>query len=169
MPKVANVFDVLTWYCSFTSTSFSFLRLNLSVSSFCAVHFLIDSLCLIFQPPDTGQYQSAPLKDQYDCVFSSQKKSTCIYEYLDMETLYSWQLDFWMLEVCYSNSIVINNLMSTLIPEISLHHGILHCPSQELLRQVETMEKINTIFITERYPVTNETSSTSRNSLNQSK
>ena len=37
--KAANLFGILMWYCFLTSSSLSFLRLNLSTSHFCAAFF----------------------------------------------------------------------------------------------------------------------------------
>jgi len=54
--KTTNMSE--TWYCSLTSSSFSFLRLNLSTSNFRAATLLTASLSLILQPPDSDQHNS---------------------------------------------------------------------------------------------------------------
>ena len=46
--KVANLFEISVWYCSLTSSSFSFLRLNLSPSNFWAACLLPASLSLTY-------------------------------------------------------------------------------------------------------------------------
>jgi hypothetical protein len=78
LSKVANLLEILTWYCSSTSTSFSFLRLNLSLSVFCATRFLTDSLSVTFAT--TRQWSvshSAPQKGRtsitYECRLLSVK------------------------------------------------------------------------------------------------
>jgi len=38
--KSANILEILTWYCSLIDTSFSLLRLNISISYFCTAHLL---------------------------------------------------------------------------------------------------------------------------------
>jgi hypothetical protein len=45
--RVANLFEILIWCCFLTSSSFSFLRLNLSTSNFCAAYLLTASLSQI--------------------------------------------------------------------------------------------------------------------------
>jgi len=42
--KVANLLEILTWYCSLTSKSFSFFRLSLSPSNFYSSHLFTESL-----------------------------------------------------------------------------------------------------------------------------
>ena len=48
--KAANLFEISIWYCFLTSSSFSFLRLNLSPSKFRVAFLFISNLSLIFQP-----------------------------------------------------------------------------------------------------------------------
>jgi hypothetical protein len=56
----ANLFVIVTWYCSLLLHSFNFLRLILHIH-FCAAHFLITSLSLIFATINSGQYHKQPL------------------------------------------------------------------------------------------------------------
>ena len=62
--KAANLLVISIWYCFLTSSSFSFLILNLSPSDFCVAHWLTTNLSLTYA---TTRYwsisQSAPLKD----------------------------------------------------------------------------------------------------------
>jgi len=51
--RAANLFDILLILLDFHIISF--LRLNLSISSFCAAHLLTNSQSVTFQPPDNGQ------------------------------------------------------------------------------------------------------------------
>ena len=60
----ANLVQLSIWYCFLYFISFSFLRLNLSTSNFCAIFLLTASLSITFTP--VRQWivsQSAPLKD----------------------------------------------------------------------------------------------------------
>jgi hypothetical protein len=50
------------------------------------------------------------------CV-SSHQKFKCIYECCNVEIMYSWGLDFLMWQSYYSNPIIINNFMETLITD----------------------------------------------------
>jgi len=43
---VLNLFQILLWFCFLTSNSFSFLRVNLSASNFCAASLLTANLSL---------------------------------------------------------------------------------------------------------------------------
>jgi len=47
--ETANVFQILSWQCSLKSISFSFLRLNLSIS-----HFVLPLLIESYSLPFTG-------------------------------------------------------------------------------------------------------------------
>ena len=53
--KAANLFEISIWYCFLTSSSFSFLRLNLFPSNFCVTCLLNPQL---LQPPDSDQYHN---------------------------------------------------------------------------------------------------------------
>ena len=102
-PNAANLFVISIWYCFLTSRSFSFLRLNLSSSSFCAACLLTANLSLNLQPPDSDQYHNQ-LPWSYvhlvsstvvsyisicglsDCASSHQERSRCAYECLCVGT-----------------------------------------------------------------------------------
>ena len=61
--KATNLFEISIWYCFLTSSSLSFLRLNLSPSEFCAAFLLTANLSLTLAT--TRQWsvsQSAPLQ-----------------------------------------------------------------------------------------------------------
>ena len=62
--KAANMFQILNWYWFITSSSLSFLRLNLSTSNFCAVCLLTANVSLTFTAiRQRSVKQSAPVKD----------------------------------------------------------------------------------------------------------
>ena len=56
--KAANLFEILIWHCFLTSSSLSFLRLNLSMSNVCAARLLTASLPWLLQLPESDQYHS---------------------------------------------------------------------------------------------------------------
>ena len=56
--KAANLFEILIWHCFLTSSSLSFLRLNLSRSNICASCLFTASLSRLLQPPESDQYHS---------------------------------------------------------------------------------------------------------------
>ena len=51
-------FKTLIWYCFLTSSSFSFLRLNLSTLNFCADDLLLQNFPQLLQLPDSDQFHS---------------------------------------------------------------------------------------------------------------
>jgi hypothetical protein len=54
--KAASLFQILISYFSLAYPLFSFLRLSIFISNFCVVSLFTDSLSLILQSPDSGQY-----------------------------------------------------------------------------------------------------------------
>jgi len=56
--KAANLFVISIWYCLLTSSLFSFLKLNLSPSNFCAIVYLLPIFPKQLRPPDSYQYHS---------------------------------------------------------------------------------------------------------------
>ena len=54
----ANLTENSIWYCSLTSNSLSFLRLNISTSNFCASCLLTANLSLLLKPPDSNEYHT---------------------------------------------------------------------------------------------------------------
>ena len=94
LSKAAKLSEFLIWYCFLTSSSFSFLRLNLAASNFCTACTVAANVSLNFQPPDSDQYHSQlPLNfvhvaysnaisylsicDQSGCESSHQERSRC--------------------------------------------------------------------------------------------
>ena len=111
--KAENLFLIPFWYCFLTSSSFSFLRLNLSLSYFCFGCLITASLSLTCQPPNSDQYYSQLLWnsvhlvysnaisyllicDQSGCESSHQERPRCTYESFGAGTSCSKQLDFLM-------------------------------------------------------------------------
>jgi len=56
--KAANLFEILIWYCSLTSSSLIFLRLHFPTSNFCALNLLTANLSLNFVTTNSDQYHS---------------------------------------------------------------------------------------------------------------
>jgi hypothetical protein len=56
--KATNLFVNSIWYCFLTSSSFSFVRLNLFPSHYCATCLITANPSLTLQPPGSDQYQS---------------------------------------------------------------------------------------------------------------
>ena len=66
--KAANLFEILIWYRFLTSSSFSFLRLNMSPSNYCATCLLTSNFSLTFSTTRIWSIsKSAPLK-QHTCM-----------------------------------------------------------------------------------------------------
>jgi len=100
--KVANLPVILTWYYSLTSTSFTFLRLYLSISNFCASHLLTVSAKL-FQPRDNDQYYNQLLRKLLSFIMIilvvcfSMKRSPSVFVDVTMrENFLLWQSGFLM-------------------------------------------------------------------------
>ena len=56
--KAAKLFESSIWHWFLISSSYSFLRLNLSTSKFCVAFLLTANLSLTLEPPDSDQYHS---------------------------------------------------------------------------------------------------------------
>jgi hypothetical protein len=102
----ANLFLIITWYCSLTPPLFKFLGFYLTVSIFHAAHLLTACLSLIFATTKHWSVsQSAPLKDRtsstlecrllsikmwtiWSCVFPFPFQYVCAYIYTHTNTVY---------------------------------------------------------------------------------
>ena len=72
----ANLFEISVWYYFLTSSSFSFLRLNLSTSKFCDACLLTANLSLTLQPPDSDRYHRQ--LNRPDIIIKNKKERTYI-------------------------------------------------------------------------------------------
>jgi len=93
--KAANLFEISIWYCFLTSSSLSFLRLNLSPSNFCTAFLLTANLSLTFAT--TRQWtvsQSAPLKDRTPSILECHLLS------INMWSIWLWVFPSGEVQVC---------------------------------------------------------------------
>jgi hypothetical protein len=68
-PKLQILFQILTWYSLLISTSFSFLRLYLSISNFCVAHLLTEFLPNYLQPQHSDPYHNQLLWETVHQVY----------------------------------------------------------------------------------------------------
>ena len=134
LSEAANLFLISIWYCFLTSRSFSFLRLNLSTSNFCAACIFTANLSLTFATNRQGSVsQSDPLTNHISSIFKCHLLSINIWSiwlwvFPSGEVqVYLWMFwwekimllttrTFWCGKVYYSNTIIIISWCRLLFP-----------------------------------------------------
>ena len=126
--KAVILFEILNRFCSLTSTSLKFSRLNLYIWNFYAARLITDSLFQSFattrqlsisvpRPREIGHqaYLNAishlSRRNKPDCESSHHENFKCVYECFNAGTPCSWQLHFLYVKAGYSSILSISICM----------------------------------------------------------